>query len=78
LADQHQLVFGLAVPGVIFEREAFAAEVKHMTLGAFVKPEKALSSEDARRQLVIQKVLELLNREGFVTLERQRGKAIIL
>ena len=50
LTDEHNLVrFRCArFPVVIFDREAFTAEVKDVARGAFVEPKDALGAEDIR------------------------------
>jgi hypothetical protein len=57
------------LPLVIVEGKAFAAEVKDVAFGAFVKPENALSAKHVGGQLVIQKMLEFANVEGAIALK---------
>ena len=78
LPNQNQLIFGGAFPLFIIQGKALATQMKDMTLGTFVKPENALGSKHILRQLVIQKVLELADIKGPVTVDRHGSKAIIL
>ena len=49
LADEYELIFGLALPFIIVEGKALAAEVENVALRTFVKPENALGAEDVFR-----------------------------
>ena len=76
LANQHQLILGLSFPLFIIQGETPAAEVEHMTFGAFVEPENALGAEDGLGQLIVQKMLKLANGKGAVALKGEGGKPI--
>ncbi len=76
LANEDDLVFGLASPFGVVEGEAFAAEVEDVAFGAFVEPEDAFGAEDGGGKLVVEEVLEFLDGKGAIALKRNRGKAI--
>jgi hypothetical protein len=76
LPNQHKLSFRSTFPLGVIQREALAAEVKDVALGAFIKPEDAFCTENRCRKLRIQEMLELLDSEGAIALKRNRGKSI--
>ncbi len=68
LTDEHQLVFGLARPIIAAEGIAPTAEVKDMSLWAFLKPQHPFGTKDCIGQLV-EKILESIQREGLIALK---------
>ena len=69
LTDQHQLVFALAIPIAVIDREAFASQVKNMALFAFGEPKDAFRTKNAVWQLIVQEILKFAKGEGPVATE---------
>ncbi len=74
LADQYQLVLGGRGPVAVVDREALAGEVKDVAPLALVEPEDSLGAEHPWGHLVVEKVLELAQGEGPVTLKGEGGE----
>ena len=71
LTDQHQLILSRTiVPFFVIQREPLAAEMENVTFGAFVKPEDTFCSENRCRQLVVEEILEFLDRKGLFAFKR--------
>ena len=69
LTDQHQLVFALAIPIAVIDREAFASQVENMALFAFAEPKDAFGTKNAVWQLIVKEVLKFAKGEGPVATE---------
>ena len=77
LPNQHELVFGLPLPKIIFQGEALARQVKNVAVFAFLEPQNSLSPKDCLRHLIIQKALELADHKGAIALKGNGHKPII-
>ena len=79
LTDQDQLIFRFLIPpGIILQGESLAGEVEDVALGAFLKPQNSFGAKHFAGQLIIQELLEFLDRERAITGEGDGDKPIVL
>ena len=65
-ADDHQLIFAFTWPLTVVNRESLAGEMEHVAPLTFVEPEDAFGAEYRGRELIVEEVLELAQREGAI------------
>ena len=68
-SDQHQLVLASTRPIRVVDGEPLASQVEHMSALTLLEPEDSLGTKNLLRQLIVEKVLELAEGKGAITLK---------